>query len=156
MKTKQKTLEEVFGEIKQSPWNKAAAEWKTKTQWIKNSQKVALELLEILDQRGLSQKMFAEKLQVSPQQVSKWLSGKENFTFETIGNFEHTLQVKLIRILDASSDAKPVESAFIPPFMEIYQTFKRNVERVEDSPKEAKVIDFKPAKYSEFQLAKGQ
>jgi transcriptional regulator with XRE-family HTH domain len=59
---------------------------------LRESQGIALKVLEKLDQLGWTQKKLAEKLEVSPQQVSKIVSGKENLTIET--------QVKLQDVLD--------------------------------------------------------
>jgi len=50
---------------------------------LRESQGIALKVLEKLDQLGWTQKKLAEKLEVSPQQVSKIVSGKENLTIET-------------------------------------------------------------------------
>lgn len=120
MKTKQKTLEEVFGEIKQSPWNKAAAEWKANIHWIKYSQKIALEVLEALDSKEMSQKELADKMNVSPQIINKWLKGKDNFTLETISKFENALDIKLIHIITNTSHASDFSIERIPPFMGEY------------------------------------
>src|SRR3546814_3079783 len=62
----------------------------------KKSQLVALKILRTLRKRGLSQKHFAEQLNVKPQQVSKWVKGSENLTFETIEKIEKALRITLI------------------------------------------------------------
>jgi transcriptional regulator with XRE-family HTH domain len=59
---------------------------------LRESQKIALKVLTKLDELGWNQKMLAKELGVSPQQVSKIVSGKENLTLET--------QVKLQEVLD--------------------------------------------------------
>jgi transcriptional regulator with XRE-family HTH domain len=59
---------------------------------LRESQDIALKVLNKLDALGWSQRKLAEKLNVSPQQVSKILKGKENLTLET--------QVKLQQVLD--------------------------------------------------------
>lgn len=64
----------------------------------KKSQLVALKILRTLRRQGRSQKQFAEQLNVSPQQVSKWVKGSENFTFETIEKIEKALGITLIAI----------------------------------------------------------
>lgn len=120
MKTKQKKLTEVFGEIKQSPWNKAAAEWKSNIHWIKYSQKIALEVLEALDARKMNQRDLAEKMNVSPQVVNKWLKGKDNFTLDTISKFELALDIKLIHIVSNSSIGNDFNTERIPPFKGVY------------------------------------
>lgn len=59
---------------------------------LRESQQIALKVLLKLDDLGWSQKDLAEKMGVSPQQISKIVSGKENLTIET--------QIKLQNILD--------------------------------------------------------
>jgi transcriptional regulator with XRE-family HTH domain len=59
---------------------------------LRESQKIAIKVLRKLDRLGWTQKDLAEKMAVSPQQVSKIVSGKENLTIET--------QIKLQTILD--------------------------------------------------------
>lgn len=59
---------------------------------LRESQGIAIKVLKKLDMLGWSQKLLAEKLGVSPQQVSKIVSGKENLTIET--------QIRLQEVLD--------------------------------------------------------
>ncbi|HBF88042.1 MAG TPA: XRE family transcriptional regulator [Bacteroidales bacterium] len=59
---------------------------------LRESQTIALKVLLKLDELGWSQKTLAEKMEVSPQQISKIVSGKENLTIDT--------QVKLQKLLD--------------------------------------------------------
>jgi ribosome-binding protein aMBF1 (putative translation factor) len=68
----------------------------------KNARKVALRVLHILKERGISQTTLAKMMGVSRQQVTKIVKGKENFTFETIDKLEKTLDVTLMTI--GSSD----------------------------------------------------
>jgi len=59
---------------------------------LRESQQIALKVLMKLDELGWTQKELAEKMEVSPQQISKIVSGKENLTIET--------QIKLQNLLD--------------------------------------------------------
>lgn len=59
---------------------------------LRESQKIALKVLMKLDELGWSQKDLAERMNVSPQQINKFVKGKENLTLET--------QVQLQKILD--------------------------------------------------------
>ena len=59
---------------------------------LKESQRIALKVLLKLDELGWTQKDLATKMSVSPQQVNKIVSGKENLTIET--------QIQLQNILD--------------------------------------------------------
>ncbi|WP_158569034.1 helix-turn-helix transcriptional regulator [Chitinophaga silvisoli] len=51
---------------------------------MKHSQAIVVRILEGLRDKNISQKLLAEKLGVSSQQVSEILKGKENFTVQTI------------------------------------------------------------------------
>jgi transcriptional regulator with XRE-family HTH domain len=59
---------------------------------LRASQEIALNVLLKLDELGWTQKDLAKKMKVSPQQITKIVSGKENLTIET--------QIKLQNILD--------------------------------------------------------
>lgn len=59
---------------------------------LRESQKIALKVLLKLDEMKMTQKDLATKMLVSPQQVNKIVSGKENLTIET--------QIQLQNILD--------------------------------------------------------
>lgn len=97
MSTRNK-LEEVFGKIETSTWNDAARKKRENMAWLHHSQEVALALLELMDQRNMTQKALAEKMNVSPQLINKWVKGKENFTFETVSKLEAVFGVKLLRV----------------------------------------------------------
>ena len=56
------------------------------------SQQIAIKVLMKLDELGWSQKDLAKEMGVSPQQITKIVSGKENLTIET--------QIKLQNILN--------------------------------------------------------
>lgn len=73
----------TLAEIKQRVENRAM---------LRESQKIALKVLVKLDELGWKQKDLAKKMKVTPQQISKIVSGKENLTIET--------QIKLQDILD--------------------------------------------------------
>lgn len=59
---------------------------------LRESQQIALKVLLKLDDLGWSQKDLAREMGVTPQQITKITSGKENLTIET--------QIKLQNILD--------------------------------------------------------
>ncbi|HSD07645.1 helix-turn-helix transcriptional regulator [Flavobacterium sp.] len=59
---------------------------------LRESQNIALKVLDRLDELHWTQKKLAIELDVSPQQVSKIIKGQENLTLET--------QIKLQDILD--------------------------------------------------------
>ena len=74
------------------------AEWRRKNaRWLRYSQFIALAVSNRLDQLGLNQKQFAQKMGCSTQYVSKLLKGTENLTLETISKLEETLGMDLVQ-----------------------------------------------------------
>jgi len=96
------TLKEKLDKItspNKSNWLKEALDRQATVGARRNSWKVALRVLSILDERRMSQTELAEKMGVSRQQVTKILKGEENFTFETIDKLEKALGVTLITVV---------------------------------------------------------
>ncbi len=63
---------------------------------LRESQAIALKVLDKLDQLNWTQKKLAEKLNVSPQQISKIVSGKENLTLETQAKLQEALDIPIL------------------------------------------------------------
>ncbi len=90
MTNKEKFIQLVSGED-----SKTLADVKKRIknrEMLRESQQIALKVLMKLDNLGWSQKDLAKKMEVTPQQITKIVSGKENLTIET--------QIKLQNILD--------------------------------------------------------
>ncbi len=82
----------------QSGWLNKFSYYKTNKNWLDKSAMVAVNVLEALKQKGLSQKDLAKKMNVSTQQVNKILKGQQNLTLETISKLERALEISLIEI----------------------------------------------------------
>lgn len=63
-------------------------------EYLRNSQDIALKIILKLKELGMTKLDLAEKMNVKPQVVNRWLSGKENFTFESLTKFEEVLEIK--------------------------------------------------------------
>ncbi|MBI5403447.1 MAG: helix-turn-helix transcriptional regulator [Ignavibacteriae bacterium] len=55
-------------------------------------------LYHVLNDRGIKQNEFAEKMKKSESEISKWLSGYHNFTIKTIAKIESELGIELIQV----------------------------------------------------------
>ena len=66
--------------------------------WLAISERLALKIRRILREESISQYELAERMGVSPAQVTKILSGKENLGIKTISKIEQALEVNLIEI----------------------------------------------------------
>src|SRR5579863_1144417 len=79
------------------------SEWKAKAkyrrenrEWLKKSAAIAIRVLDALKIQNLSQKELAERMNISPQQISKIVKGQENLTLETISNLEIGLGIQIM------------------------------------------------------------
>ena len=63
--------------------------------WQRKSQGIASRVLTTLKEQNMQQKELAEALDVSPQQVSKIVKGRENLTLQTITKLEQVLGISL-------------------------------------------------------------
>jgi transcriptional regulator with XRE-family HTH domain len=89
---------------------------------LRESQQIALKVLMKLDELGWSQKDLAKSMAVTPQQITKIVSGKENLTIET--------QIKLQNILDIPVLASYYENKMIEKDQWFF-TVEKSVARIE-------------------------
>lgn len=80
-----------------------------KKAYTKISNKIAIAILTRLDELKWKQKDLAEKMEVSPQQVNKWVKGNENFTLDTLAKLGQILGVELINVVVKSTTSKSEE-----------------------------------------------
>lgn len=74
---------------------------------MKEIEKVQLEtkfnlanaLESLLKNKGISKSEFAAKMGKSPSEISKWMSGKHNFTIDTLMEIAHALKVDITELL---------------------------------------------------------
>ena len=59
---------------------------------------IAERIIEILKKNNLTQKDLARNLHKRESEISKWLTGRHNFTMQTIAKVETALGCKLINI----------------------------------------------------------
>jgi ribosome-binding protein aMBF1 (putative translation factor) len=79
-----------------SNWKAKAKYRRDNREWLKRSAAIAVKVLDALKNQGLTQKDLAERLNVSPQQISKIVRGEENLTLETITNLELALGIQIL------------------------------------------------------------
>jgi antitoxin component HigA of HigAB toxin-antitoxin module len=63
---------------------------------LRESQRIAIKILKKLDVNNWTQKDLAQKMGVTPQQVSKIVSGKENLTIETMIKLQKLLEIPIL------------------------------------------------------------
>ncbi len=76
------------------------AQWRRKNRvWLEWSRGVALQLVRYMESNGLNKKELAERLDVSPQYVSRLLSGRENLSFKSLAGLEGKLGLNMMAAL---------------------------------------------------------
>lgn len=81
-----------------SKWEEEALWREENKAWLERSAAIALKVLRELRTQSLSQKDLAIRLNVSAQQVNKWLKGQENLSLSTISKMEEALDIILVEI----------------------------------------------------------
>lgn len=72
------------------------ATWRKENKtWLEWACNIALSLVEYMEFNGLNRNGLAERLGVSPQYVSKILSGKVNFSFKSIAELKQKPGIKV-------------------------------------------------------------
>lgn len=59
---------------------------------------IAMRVLDEIENKGLTQKEFAQRVGCSQQYISRILKGKENLSIETISKIEAALGVSILEI----------------------------------------------------------
>lgn len=98
---KQKTLEflEAHQSNQPSTFNEDA-KWRQENEmWLRWSRSIALCIVDYMQENGLSRSDVANKLGVSPQYVSRILSGNTNFSFKSIAEIERKLGISCMKNL---------------------------------------------------------
>ena len=84
--------------VEDAKWRRDDAKWRRdNASWLKRSRRVAYAIMDYMQENQFSRNDIAEKLGVSPQYVSKILSGKANFSFKTISEIEEGLGIEVFQ-----------------------------------------------------------
>ena len=108
---------------KPSKWLEEAT-WRDENEfWLEKTRATAIRILTILKNQGINQKILAERLNVTAQQVSKMLSGTENFTFKSVCEIEKVLGCSIFEVTSAAP--RPKGFTVVRPMT--FNTFDKNV-----------------------------
>ena len=80
-----------------SKWHELFDFLETNKSWLRHSQNIAMLMLDRMEELGMSQKQLAEKMNCSPQYISKVLRGRENLSLETLTKIENALEISIIK-----------------------------------------------------------
>lgn len=97
-----KTKEEIISKLNEhksktpSKW-RDNAEWRLANKsWLRHSQRIAMMMLDRMEELGLTQKSLAESMGCSQQYISRILKGTENLSIETISKIETALGLAIL------------------------------------------------------------
>ena len=93
---------------------------------LRESRAVAFKVIDKLDDLNWSQKLLAEKMGVSPQQVNKIVSGKENLTLSTLCKLQEVLEIPLLATFHEKNTEKIIESIV----MAITNAYKAPIKKI--------------------------
>lgn len=97
-----RTANEIVPKLKEyqsstpSKWRENA-EWRMANKsWLRYSQRIAMMMLDRMEELHMSQKQLSELMGCSQQYVSKVLKGQENLSLETLSKIERCLDLQII------------------------------------------------------------
>lgn len=96
MKTTIDKLEKYASTIP-SKWREALEYRQENKIWLRYSQRIAMLMLDKMDELGINQKQLAEMMNCSQQYISKVLKGRENLSLETLYKIEMTLGISILK-----------------------------------------------------------
>lgn len=102
MKKDMKDLFNKFVEDQPSKLLKNIDYRQSNKQWLDESARIALMVLNALKARGMSQKYLADQMGTTPQYISKIVKGSENLTLETIKKLEQMLGLVILSKSDST------------------------------------------------------
>jgi ribosome-binding protein aMBF1 (putative translation factor) len=85
-------------------WMEKVAWRKANKAWLRKSAAIALRILDALEELNWKKAKLAQEMGISPQQVSKYVKGEENFKLETLCNLEKVLGIELVTILQSDEE----------------------------------------------------
>ena len=98
MKTREETIKKLNEHRGMTPskWRENA-QWRMENKsWLRYSQRIAMMMLDKMEELGLTQKALAERLGCSQQYISRVLKGTENLSIETISKIESALHLEIL------------------------------------------------------------
>jgi len=85
---------------KDSTWKFKLARIKSSRLWAADMARIAVRILNYLEDNGRSQRWLADQLGVSPQQITKIVKGRQNLSWGKIKEIEAVIDIKLASIKD--------------------------------------------------------
>ena len=103
MTTTKKSIKDISVQSPEN-WIADVAWRKANKAWLGKSADIALRILDALEELNWKKAKLAHEMGVSPQQVSKYVKGGENFKLETLCKLEKVLGIELVTILQQDEE----------------------------------------------------
>lgn len=78
-----------------SKWREKLEYRQENKDWLRHSQRIAMLMLDKMEEIGINQKQLAEMMNCSQQYISKVLKGRENLSLETLSKIENVLNIAI-------------------------------------------------------------
>ena len=66
--------------------------------FVKKYGDIVVRVHQLLREKGITQKVLAERLEKTPSEISKWLSGDHHFTLRSLAKLEAELGCEIIHV----------------------------------------------------------
>ena len=94
-------------------WEKQALKIESE-EWRDLAASIAITVLTLLHQQGLSKQQLAERMGVKPQYVSRVVKGDANLTLDTIVKLEKALGESIVSISDPTAIVSDISAVIAP------------------------------------------
>ena len=98
MRTREEIISKLNAHSSDTPskWREKAAWRNANKSWLRYSPRIAMMMLDKMEELGLTQKALAERMGCSQQYASRVLKGTENLSIETISKIESALELEIL------------------------------------------------------------
>ena len=98
MRTREEIISKLNAHSSDTPskWREKAAWRNANKSWLRYSQRIAMMMLDKMEELGLTQKALTERMGCSQQYASRVLKGTENLSIETISKIESALELEIL------------------------------------------------------------
>lgn len=87
---------------------------------------IAARIDALLKKKGWTKTELAKRTGKKSSEVSKWLSGTQNFTLRTIALIEEVLDCNLIKVMDGASDNNTVNVHYVVSIAAVNSAWKQS------------------------------
>jgi len=85
---------------------------------------IAVKIADAMQAKGWNKtRLMKEMGKSNPSEITRWLSGTQNFTVDTLVDLERVLEIKLLQLTDEQSGEKTIQQYRI----EVYAPLSRHV-----------------------------